>query len=677
MPKIISGYHFDTGTRELYEDRVRAGSIKRANGDLLDYAIVADGVGGENNGERAAQLALDATIVYLQNGLEKSIPALLSKALHSANHEVFWSTKSNKGTSTTLTVAVILNGQTLYIANVGDSEAYLVRGSKVSKLTLDHSFKNIIPIQDKMSREAAASSPRANVLMHAIGLEETVPVDIGFHIKDDLTEQEYKKAQLRGKKGLPIKKGDTVIVCSDGLTGLSPTDGRPLIQDEEILQVVSAQEGNRAARGLVSFALGRDADDNVSVALLQTDDPDRKEKAVNRQQQIRKNAALFYGGIALATIALFSVIAFFFFQGRSTETLNAEQTRIALVQNQTATYNAFLQETRDANDAQLAAEATAIRATADQRDLNGQLAIQQTETVSAIIAATQTAQPTATPLPTSTPRPTLIPGQIGFFRGKSQDDLQPLFEDEAVIAVENSEVQINHLDVEEEDASIYLSSGGEIEFSQVSRQVEFRIFEESNILVETGRYQSGAEAEVRATDNDVLFSVVGSCMGVNYSEQEELIVAACFEGECDFRIDRDDTVSIPTGDLVTLNPADLSLEPQFSPIPPNLAVNYRTLLSDFPGGLLDVPQCLQPYLPVPPTPTPTPTISLPTETPTPVEVDSGGGNNGGGNSGGGNNGGGGGGSQNTPVPPPTAAPPPTESAPQRPTAVPERPTAAP
>ncbi len=672
MPKIISGYHFDTGTRELYEDRVRAGSIKRANGDMLDYAVVADGVGGENNGERAAQLALDATLVYLQNGREKSIPALMSKALHSANHEVYWSTRNNKGTSTTLTLAVVLNGDVLYIANVGDSQVLLVRGNKVSQLTLDHSFKNIIPIQGKMSREAAASSPRANVLMHAIGLEETVPIDIGFHIKDELTEDEYKRAQLRGTKGLPLKSGDSVIVCSDGLTGLSPTDGRPLIQHEEILQVVNAQEGNRAARGLVSFALGRDADDNVSVALLQTDDPNRKEKAVNRQRQIRKNTALIYGGIAAAAIAAFSIIAFFFFQGRSTSTLNAEQTRIAAVQNETATFSAFAQQTLDAEEAALAAEATSIRATADQRDLNNQIAIQQTETVSAIIAATQTAQPTATPLPTSTPRPTLIPGQIGFFRGKSQEDLQPIFEDEAVIAVENSEVQINHLDVEEEDASIYLRSGGEIEFSQVSRQVEFRIFEESDLLVETGRYQSGAEAEVRASDNDVSFSVVGSCMGVSYSEVEESITAACFEGECEFRIDREDSVSIPTGELVTMDPTDLSLEPEYSPIPPDLAVNYRTLLSDFPGGLLDVPQCLQPYLPIPPTPTPTPTIVLPTNTPEPVQN-----NGGGGNSGGGSSGGGGGGSQNTPVPP-TAAPAPTEeSVPQRPTAVPERPTAAP
>ena len=281
MAKIITGYHFDTGTRELYEDRVRSGTITRKNGDELSYAIVADGVGGENRGERAAQLALDAVLVYLETGLEQSIPALISKALHSANHEVYWSTRSDKGTSTTLSLAVILNGKTLFIGNVGDSRVYLVRGNKLTQLTLDHTFKHIIPIQKKMSVEAAAASPRADVLMHALGIGETVPVDIGFHIGETLTEQEYVKAQARGKKGLPLKTGDSILVCSDGLIKDSPTDGTPLIREEEVVQVLTAQEGNRAARGLVSFALGRDADDNVSVAILQTADQNRAARALN------------------------------------------------------------------------------------------------------------------------------------------------------------------------------------------------------------------------------------------------------------------------------------------------------------------------------------------------------------------------------------------------------------
>lgn len=657
MAKIITGYHFDTGTRELYEDRVRSGTITRKNGDVLDFAVVADGVGGENRGERAAQLALDAVLVYLETGLEKSIPALISKALHSANHEVFWSTRSDKGTSTTLSIAIILNSKTLFIGNVGDSRVYLVRGNKLSQLTLDHTFQNIIPIQDKMSPEAAAASPRADVLMHALGIGETVPVDIGFHVGADLTEQEYIKAQARGKKGLPLKTGDSILVCSDGLIKDSPTDGTPLIREEEVVQVLTAQEGNRAARGLVSFALGRDADDNVSVAILQTPDKNRASRAVNEQRLIRQRAALFYGGIAAATAILFGLIIFFFFRGQTTTVINEEATRVALVAAETATFAEFEEQTRIAADQTRDAQAIAVQATIDQAEFDREFEVIQTQTVEAAIAATLTAVPTATPMPTSTPRPTLAPGQIGFYRGKSQPAFEPLFEDEAVIALENTEIQINHTGVDDEDASIYAQIGGEVEFNQVDRKVEFRVFEESDILVETGLYQSGAEIEVRASDNDVTFAVSGSCMSVTYSEDQPQIVAACYEGNCEYQIDREDSISIRTGNQVTLDPTNLGADPVVQAIPAAAAIRYVDLLNDFEGGVRDIPACLQPYLPATPTPTPTPTIVIPTDTPTPEPRR----NNGGGN----NN------------PSPTQPPAPTDDAPVRPTSEPIRPTAAP
>ncbi|MEM9774683.1 MAG: protein phosphatase 2C domain-containing protein [Chloroflexota bacterium] len=672
MSKIITGYHFDTGTRELYEDRVRAGTIKRSNGDTLAYALVADGVGGENRGERAAQLAVDAILVYLETGNEQSVPALLSKAIHSANHEVYWSTKSDKGTSTTLSLAVVHNNETLFIANVGDSRVYLVRKDKITQLTLDHTFQYIIPIQDKMSPEAAAESPRADVLMHALGIDETVPVDIGFHVGQTTTEREYILAQARGKKGLPLKTGDSILVCSDGLIKDSPTDGSPLIQDEEIIQVLSAQEGNRAARGLVSFALGRDADDNVSAAILQTPDSNRKDKAVDQQRQVRRQAAFYYGGIAAVTIALFGLATFLFFRGQSNTTIEAEQTRNAIAALETSAADELIAQTRVAEANQLDQEASAIRQTADALEENRELAILQTQTVEAIIAATQQAVPTATPIPTNTPRPTLAPGQIGFFRGRSQDELQPLFEDEALVAVENMEIQINHEGLDDEDASIYAIAGGEVEFSQVARQVEFRLFEESNILIDTGLYQSGAEIEVRASDDDITFTVFGSCMAVKYSEVDDEITAACFEGSCNFRIDRQASVSIETGNQVTFNSKDLSQTPLTVRIPETTASSYQSLLSDFPGGIIDAASCLQPYLPATPTPTPTPTIVIPTDTPTATPVPSGGGSSSGGNSGSGSSGGGSGGGSN-----PTAAPQPTDPAPVRPTSLPERPTAAP
>ena len=85
ISEIFHGVHFDIGNRELYEDRVASLHITTAGGLNLDVAIVADGVGGENKGERAAQIALDTTIAHIRESQETSVPAVLKEAAVAAN----------------------------------------------------------------------------------------------------------------------------------------------------------------------------------------------------------------------------------------------------------------------------------------------------------------------------------------------------------------------------------------------------------------------------------------------------------------------------------------------------------------------------------------------------------------------------------------------------------------
>ncbi len=644
MSDIITGFHFDTGTRELYEDRVTAQNITRANGDHLAVAIVADGVGGENRGERAAQIAIDAVSQYLQSGTESLVADLLTNAVFVANREVFGATRSERGTSCTLSIAVIHNNQTLYVANVGDSRVYLLRNTNLTQLTMDHVFKNVIPLQGKMSHQSAANSPRSEVLMWAVGINAETPVDIGFHIDETVDEQSYLVAQARGKKGLPLQKGDSILVCSDGLIKDSPADGTPLIREEEIVQILTTQEGNRAARGLVSFALGRDADDNVSAAILQTADPERSAKVENEARKIRLRSGLFYGSI-IAMLLVISFVAISFFRNRSAEQavqLEEEQARVEVANAEVSTADA---------------RAAILVATADQATVDAQNFSIATQTVAAILQATQDALPTATPIPTSTPRPTLQPGQIGFYRNQNQPDAIPLYEDELVTANERAEVQINHEGIDDEDASIYAQQGSELEFNRVSRLIELSIFPESDIVLQSGLYQSGAEIEVRTQDDDVVFGVSGSCMAVDFSEAEQSLTSYCFEGICQYEIGRNEPVEIPTGQQLLLNPADLSIDPVFSPISQRAAVAYQRLLLSFPSGAKDVRSCLLPYLPPPPTPTPTATIFVPSPTPeVPTEQPSG--NSGSSGSDGGTQGG-----NNDPVPPAEAPATPEPAAP--------------
>jgi serine/threonine protein phosphatase PrpC len=317
VSKIIADSHYDIGGyRDVYEDRVNVKAIKTAGGLKLTVAAVADGVGGENKGERAAQTALDALYGYLEKSKERAIPTLLTQAVQYANKAVFQLQRETSGASTTLAVATVDESSSkLFIANVGDSRIYLCRKQKLTQLTIDHSWSTVMVWQGKVSPEAAQDHPRANVLMRALGPKDEVIVDLGFYVGTT----DYEEANARGLEGLPLVDGDTVLVCSDGLIKDSPKTGKALITTEEIIRTVNEKEGKKAAQELVSFALGRGPDDNISVALIQM--PDRW-----RFWRVRR-PMLIAGAVILGlAVVLLLVIYFLTTSRQEVTTLRQEKT---------------------------------------------------------------------------------------------------------------------------------------------------------------------------------------------------------------------------------------------------------------------------------------------------------------------------------------------------------------
>ncbi len=388
MSSIILGMHYDLGQRELYEDRVDVQTVQTAGGLQLAVALVADGVGGENKGERAAQLAKDAIISYLRQGQETNVPALLTQAVQYANQLIHQEVKDSGNASTTLALAVIAPGNTLFIANVGDSRIYLCRNNKLTQLTIDHNFATIMPWQNKLSPEVARQHPRADVLMRALGPKADVVVDTGFYVGTT----DYRTAGERGLNGLPLKEGDAILVCSDGLIKLSPQTKQPYATEEEIVQVLTTQEGEKAARSLVSFALGRNADDNVSAGVLQMPDPSRHRRAL---------APLYrWGAIGLvAALVVIGLIAFLLNrqatgQVEEAQAASAAQQTVAaetaIASNITATaINQHAAQTATANAAN-----TSITATANAINFSGTAtaqneAIKVTETAIALAEIAQ------------------------------------------------------------------------------------------------------------------------------------------------------------------------------------------------------------------------------------------------------------------------------------------------
>src|SRR3989304_2227569 len=147
MAEVLLGSDSNPGGRKYNEDRCAVDHLVTRAGLRLDVALVCDGVGGEEYGERAAQLAVDTVLAYLRNSQETEIPRLLTAVVRAANAAVVAEAGrlgGNRGMASTMALALIVDGQTLHIANVGDSRIYLCRDGTFQQLTRDHTFANVM-----------------------------------------------------------------------------------------------------------------------------------------------------------------------------------------------------------------------------------------------------------------------------------------------------------------------------------------------------------------------------------------------------------------------------------------------------------------------------------------------------------------------------------------------------
>ena len=216
---------------------------KRSRGAI---AVLADGVGGQGQGDVASRLAVDAAIQAFKSAAEDATPEqLVTEAFNAANIAVFDRNHENKGSSrmaTTLAIAVFRNDQ-LCVGNVGDSRVYVVRHNQIKQISTDHSY---VAMQRKfglISEEEAKSSENRSVLTRSVGADPAVRVDI---------EQEQ------------VFKGDRVLLCSDGL--------HAYVSDNEIGDIATRLTPAQACRQLVQLAEKRGTDDNVSVQVVQIEE---------------------------------------------------------------------------------------------------------------------------------------------------------------------------------------------------------------------------------------------------------------------------------------------------------------------------------------------------------------------------------------------------------------------
>ena len=203
--------------------------------------LVADGMGGHRSGEMASRTAVDHVIRTYVDDPNTDVATSLSRAVQSANSALFASgsdAKSGRRWGTTLVAAVVRQNK-LWIANVGDSRAYLIRRGKLRQLSRDHSWASAL--EDAHLGEGWVGR---HIITRALGTKPDVEVDV------------FPPLQLQA--------GDRVLLCTDGLT--TP------VSDERILEIGARSSPQRAAEAMIKSANAEGGPDNVSVILIQAGD---------------------------------------------------------------------------------------------------------------------------------------------------------------------------------------------------------------------------------------------------------------------------------------------------------------------------------------------------------------------------------------------------------------------
>ena len=214
--------------------------------DLLDLGsifIVADGVGGAAHGELASKYAAELLRFEYYRKVNESIPERLRSGFKKATRDIYtYAEESGRFSkmATTMVAAVVVKNR-LFVANVGDSRAYLIRNGNVRQITRDHSMVEEWVRDGIMTEEEARVSKKRNQLSRSIGGEPDVSVDIF--------------------EDIPLQLGDKILLCTDGLTRYA----RP----EDIKRFCASGQPVDIAKTMVRFANQSGGADNTTVTLIE------------------------------------------------------------------------------------------------------------------------------------------------------------------------------------------------------------------------------------------------------------------------------------------------------------------------------------------------------------------------------------------------------------------------
>lgn len=272
-------------------------------------AVIADGIGGHKAGEIAAELAVE-TISQVVASSDASQPVeTLKQAVIQAGQAISDQSEmdaAQRGMGSTCACALVI-GSRLFVASVGDSRIYLLRGNKIQQLTTDHTW-----IQEALEYGAiqpgeARNHPNAHVIRRYLGSKQDVLPDLRLRLNPAESNR-----QSESNQGLYLHPGDLIFLCSDGLTDL--------VNDSEILAAFQTQSDQAVLETLVELANQRGGHDNITILSMSVPSHGRQPltSSLKGRLQNRRRLALVLGGIAsLLIVGALIAGGFYWFARRS------------------------------------------------------------------------------------------------------------------------------------------------------------------------------------------------------------------------------------------------------------------------------------------------------------------------------------------------------------------------
>jgi len=241
-------YYTDTGkVRSHNEDSITI--VNKYNKEFI--LAIADGMGGHKAGEIASSIAINYIEESLSNkdtiGTKEEAIDWLREIVKEINKRIFTYAKENpesKGLGTTLVIAIKTEDYILY-GNIGDSSGYVIKNEKLTKVTKNHTYVEMLLNTGKITEEDAKNHPAKNLLTRALGANDPIEIDI-FDVDTSV---------------------DGILLCSDGLTNM--------IADDQIEKVLNSKLPiEETVLKLIKKANSRGGTDNISIAYLKKESGD-------------------------------------------------------------------------------------------------------------------------------------------------------------------------------------------------------------------------------------------------------------------------------------------------------------------------------------------------------------------------------------------------------------------